>query len=170
MRRLASCLNIIDNISEWSGRFAAFLIPCLVVAMFYEVVARYGFNSPTRWAHETSIFLFGSSMILVGAYTLRYRAHVNVDLIYGRFSPRGKAILDLISSVLFFTFIVILVWKGWDFGLTAVRHFEHTDTLWSPPIYYFKMTLPIGATLIFLQGVAKFIRDASIAVTGREVQ
>ena len=46
---------------------------------------------------------------------------------------------------------------------------EHTDTAWSPPIYFFKMTLPVGATLIFLQGVAKFIRDLIFVVTGKEV-
>lgn len=166
MRKLASVLHIIDNISEWSGKIISLLIPCIVVIMTYEVVARYIFNSPTLWAYESTIFLFGGSMILGGAYTLRHRAHVNVDIVYEHLSPRGKAILDLITATLFFLFVGVLVWKGLEFGLTSVRYFEHTDSQWSPPIYFFKMSLPIGAGLIFLQGLAKFIRDLTTAVTG----
>jgi len=170
MWKLASMLSIIDSISEWSGRVVCFLIPCTVVVMVYEVVARYGFNAPTEWAYESTIFLFGACMIIGGAYTHRYGAHVNVDIVYGRLSSRGKAILDLFTTMLFFLFVGILLWRGWEFGLTSVRNLEHTDTLWSPPIYFFKMTLPIGAGLLFLQGLAKFIRNLTTAVTGRGAQ
>ena len=138
--------------------------------MVYEVVARYGFNAPTVWAYELTIFLFGACMIIGGAYAHRYGAHVNVDIVYGRLSPRGKAILDLLTAAIFFLFVGILLWRGWEFGLTSVRNLERSDTLWAPPYYFFKMTLPIGAGLVFLQGLAKFIRDLTTAVTGRGAQ
>jgi len=169
MQRLRSLLRTIDNISEYSGRLVSLLSIGLVVAITYEVGARYGFNAPTEWNYETSIFLFGSYIILGGAYALRHGAHVKVDIIYGYLSPRARATFDLLTCWLFFFFCGILVWKGWQFGWTSVMALEHTDTAWSPPIYYFKMTLPIGAILLFLQGAAKFIRDLIFVVTGKEV-
>jgi len=170
MRKLASLINIIDSISEWTGRVICYLIPIIVVEMIYEVVARYGFNAPTIWSYEVTYFLAGTAIIIGGAYTLLHRAHVNVDIVYARFSPRRRAILDVISSVLFFAFLVILVWKGGQFALKAVRFFEHSDSLWSPPLYHFKMMLPIGAGLLLLQGLANLIRNLIMAVTGREAQ
>ena len=170
MRKLASVLSTIDSISEWSGRIISLLIPCIVAVMFYEVVARYAFNAPTVWAYELTIFLFGGCMIIGGAYAHRYSSHVNVDIVYGRLSPRVKAILDLLTATLFFLFVGILLWRGMDFALTSIRNLELTDTLWAPPIYLFKISLPIGAGLIFLQGIAKLIRDLTTAITGRVAQ
>jgi len=169
MRILASVLNAIDNISEWTGRVVSFLIAIAVVAMSYEVIARYGFGAPTIWSYEVSYFLCGTAMIIGGAYALRYRSHVNVDIAYARFPPRAKAVLDVVSSVLFFAFVGILVWKGAGFAWKSLRFLEHSDSLWLPPLYPFKVVLFIGACLITLQGLAKFIRDLTTAVTGREV-
>ena len=169
MRKLVWLLNIIDNISEWTGRAVSFLIAIAVVAMSYEVIARYAFNAPTIWSYEVSYFLCGTAMIIGGAYALRYRSHVNVDIAYARVPRRGKTILDVVSSVLFFAFVGVLVWKGAGFALKSLRFFEHSDSLWSPPLYPFKIALFIGACLITLQGLGKFIRDLTTAVTGREV-
>ena len=169
MRKLVPLLNIIDNVSEWTGRAVSLLIPLIVIAMSYEVVARYAFNAPTIWSYEISYFLAGTAMIIGGAYALRHAAHVNVDIFYARFFSRGKAIMDVVSSVLFFAFIGVLVWKGAGFALKSLRFLEHSDSLWSPPLYPFKVALFIGACLMLLQGLAKFIRDLTTAVTGRKV-
>ena len=168
MRILGAILNTIDSISEWSGRIIIFLLPIVVLEMTYEVVVRYGFNAPTEWSYEVTIFGCGTIIIIGGAYTLLHKGHVNVDLVYSHLSLRRKAILDLISSVLFFLYVGVLVWLGGKIGVKSVMFFEHSDSLWAPPLYFFKMALPVGASLLLLQGLAKFIRDLATAVTGRE--
>jgi len=170
MRKLVRLLDIIDSLSEWTGRVAGFLIIFTVLVMVYEVVARYGFKAPSIWGFELTIFLCGTAMIIGGAYTLRYAGHVNVDILHSRFSLRGRAILDMVTATLFFAFVGMLAWKGWEFGWGSVQNFEHTDSLWEPPVYPFKMMLPIAAWLIVLQGLAKFIRDLTMAITGREAR
>jgi len=170
MQKLASLLNIIDSISEWTGKIVSFLIPLICLEMMYEVVGRYGFGAPTIWSFELSYFLCGTAIIIGGAYALRHGAHVNVDIVYTRFSPRGKAILDVLSAVVFFAFVGTMAWLAVGFGLKSVQYLEHSDSLWAPPVYPFKMMLPIGAFLITLQGLAKFVRDLIMAVTGREVK
>ena len=166
MRRLMRILDLIDWLSDSSGKVFSLLLPALALVMGFEVIARYVFNNPTVWGYELSMFLFGASAILGGAYALRWRAHVNVDIFTSRISPRKRAVLDLVTSVVFFAFVGTLLWKGYTFAAKSVAGLEHTDTLWSPPIYYFKITLPVGAALILLQGVADQIRNLIAAIRG----
>ena len=39
-----------------------------VFVYYYEVIARYVFNSPTNWVHESMFLMFGMQYILAGAY------------------------------------------------------------------------------------------------------
>ena len=49
--------------------------------------------------------MFGMQYMLCGAFAYREDQHVRVDVVYAKFSPRGKAIADIITSVFFFIFI-----------------------------------------------------------------
>jgi TRAP-type mannitol/chloroaromatic compound transport system permease small subunit len=106
--------------------------------------------------------------MLGGGYTMLHRTHVNVDILYNRLTARGKAVLDLISSVLFFSFALVLIWMGMNFAWNSVQALETSATTWAPPIYPIKLSIPIGSVLLLLQGVAKFILDLSAAFKGGE--
>jgi TRAP-type mannitol/chloroaromatic compound transport system permease small subunit len=163
-------LNSIERLSEWSGRVTAFLLLALAGVIGYEVTVRYGFDSPTIWGTQLAQMLFGTYVVLGGAYALRYRVHVNMDAIYARFSPRTKAIVDLVTSMAFFFAIAFLLWQGVILGWEATMKWETSVvTTWRQPIWPVKLMIPIGALLIFLQGLAKFIRDFCLAITGKEL-
>ena len=168
MRVLVAIVNTIDNISEWSGKAVSFLIPIICFVMMYEVIGRYGLNAPTVWSFELSFFLCGTAIIVGGAYALRHGSHVNVDIVYARFSPRVRATLDVITAFVFFAFVGVMAWLSVDFAGKSVKYLEHSDSLWAPPVFPFKMMMPLGAWLITLQGFSKFIRDLTFAITGRE--
>ncbi len=165
---MSRVLHFIDLISEGVGKVSAFLILALSLVIGYEVVLRYGFNHPTIWAHETSVMIFGAYFILGGAWVLSVRGHVNMDVVYGRLSPRKKALIDLITFWFFVLFCAVLVWKGGEAAWYTIKTWQHSETVWSPPIGPIKLMLPIGAFLLLLQGVAKFVRDAITLVKGRE--
>ena len=167
MQKFERVFHIIDFISEWTGKIFSFLIAGVVAVIVYEVTARYVFNRPTMWSNELTTFLFGAAMIVGGAYTLRYGAHVRVDVVYSRWSPRTQAIFDMATSVFFFTFCILLLWKGAEVGWPSVLRRETSWSDWRPPIYPLRMMIPVGASLILLQGMAEFIRNILTAVTGR---
>ena len=169
MQKLRSVLNIIDSLNDRFGKLVSFLIVPIFAVVIYEIVMRYGLNNPTNWAFETTQFVFGSYVILAGAYTLLHGSHVNMDIIYGRFSPRAKAVVDLFTSGLFFFFVIVLVWLGIKAGLGSVQLQETSGTPWDPIVYPVRLMIPLAAFLLLLQGVAKFIRDLVVAATGREV-
>ncbi len=161
-------LRVIDHISNWSGKIGSFLILFMIAIVVYEVVLRYVFDSPTLWAHETAQFIFGAMTILGGAYALFHGAHVKMDVLYSRFSPRTKAILDLITAFLFFIFCAVLLWTGGEEAWESIALLERSNSQWRPPIYPIKVVVPVAAFLILLQGLAKFIRDLITTATGKE--
>ena len=169
MRSIKFALRTIDRLSEGIGLLVSVLMPAMVVVLAIEVVARYVFNSPTIWAYDTAIFMFGSTGLLGGAYALKRKEHINVDLFYARLSPRGKAVLDVITGLLFFFFMALVVVYGWTSAIEAIKGGEATATLWGPPIGHFKLMIPIGAALLILQGLANWIRSLYLAATNREL-
>ena len=166
MGALKSLLHAIDAINEWVGTIASFLILVITGITFYEIVCRYGFNSPSEWSFELTGFIFLGYTVLGGGYTLLYSGHVNTDILYTRLSARGKAILDVMTAVLFFVFAVAFIWAGWRLAWTATLGGEHSGTPWNPPVYIPMWLLPVGGVLLLLQGTAKFIRDLLFIATG----
>jgi len=168
MGKVKRLLELIDNLNEWVGRIIAPLSLVMIAVIVCEVLLRYIFNNPTIWAHETAAMLFGAYFILGGGYALRHRAHVNMDVIYDRLSLRGKGILDVVTSPLFFIFCGLLLWEGGQMFWNALQIGERTSSYWKPLTYPVKLMIPLGASLILLQGSAKLIRDLHIAITGKE--
>ena len=152
-------VDFIDWINGWVGEFIAYWSVMAVFVYFYEVLARYVFNSPTNWAHEGMFLMFGMQYLLAGGYAAREDAHVRVDIIYEQLSERAKAITDIVTSIFFFIFTVTLLVTGTIFVLDAISVWEVSFTEWSIQYWPVKFSITIGALLIILQGVAKLIRD-----------
>ncbi len=139
-----------------------------MLVLVYEVVMRYYFTRPTIWAHETSCMLYGAHFVIGGAYALQRGAFVNVEVLYIRFSKRGRAVLDLITWTMFYVFVGTLLWKSipWAWESFTVREFS--DSTWGPYVWPIKMAIPFASLLMLLQGMTKTIKDAYLAVTGRD--
>ena len=167
MKRLAFVVGFIDGISLWSGKALSYLLFPLIAILVYGVVVRYAFDKPIIWGHETSVFIFGTIGFLAGAYALQREAHVRMDIIYNRFSPRGRAVVDVVMALFFFYFIIALLWKGGVYAAHSIVISEQSGSYWNPVLYPFKIVIPIAAFLILLQGIAKFIRDIFFIIHGR---
>jgi len=158
--------DAIEWVNVRAGQYVAWWSLMAVFVYYYEVVARFIFNSPTNWVHESMFLMFGMQYMLSGAYAYREDQHVRVDVVYAKFSPRGKAIADIITSVFFFIFIGTMVVTGYRFAADSVAFGEHSFTEWGIQYWPVKLTIPIGAGLLLLQGVAKLIKDV-LLVTRR---
>jgi TRAP-type mannitol/chloroaromatic compound transport system permease small subunit len=67
---------------------------------------------------------------------------------------------------LFLLYVGVLLWAGSEFAWDAYAGNERSGTLWNPVIWPYKLVVPLGAALIFLQGLAQLIRDIRALVTG----
>ena len=167
MDKLRRCLGVVDNISEWSGRFAWLLVPLLMLSVTYEVVARYVFKSPTLWGFDIDQFLLIIIVTLGGGWTLLHRGHVNVDIVYSHFKPRVRAIIDVLTYAVVFWLMLILLREFGSNALGSLNLRETTQSTWAPPVYPIKLLATAGIIIFFLQTLAQFTRDLVAAVTGK---
>jgi len=151
--------DAIEAVNVKAGEYVAYWAVISVFVYYYEVMARFLFNSPTNWVHESMFLMFGMQYMISGAYAYREDQHVRVDVVYAKLSPRGKAIADIISSVFFFIFTLTMLWTGARFAMDAVNNGETSFTEWGIQYWPVKLTIPIGAALIVLQGISKLIKD-----------
>jgi TRAP-type mannitol/chloroaromatic compound transport system permease small subunit len=163
-------LKIIDTINEWFGKAVSFLILPIVGILVFITLIRYGFSASTLWSDQISLFLTGPYFILGGAYTLLHNGHVNMDVVYNRFSRRVRAILDLFTAMLFFLFSGLFFWKAVGYSLDSLAILETTGSTLYFPLYPIKLIIPVAPFLLFLQGVPKFIRNLNIAIKGESYE
>jgi TRAP-type mannitol/chloroaromatic compound transport system permease small subunit len=113
--------------------------------------------------------LYGGYIVLAGAYTLLAKGHVNVDIIWGRLSPRRRAILDVCTASLTFLYLGVLFWMSLEATIESWKVGETTMSHWAPPYYPLRTTVPVGVLLFMLQALAQLIRDILTAVHGKEM-
>ena len=151
--------RLVSRVNGMAGELVAYWSIIAVFAYYYEVVARYVFNSPTNWAHEGMFLMFGMQYLIAGGFCLRENAHVRVDVIYSQLSKRTRAIMDLITSVFFFIFVLTLLTTGWIFFNDAFVVREVSFTEWGVQYWPVKLALPVGAVLLLIQGIAQLFKD-----------
>ncbi|MDD4859562.1 MAG: TRAP transporter small permease subunit [Dehalococcoidales bacterium] len=170
MQTIKKILSLIDSLSKWSGVILAPLVLVYLSIIVYEIVSRYVFNSPTRWAHELGTYIFGAQFILAGAYCFWRGGFVNVEILYEKLSKRGKATMDTFMYALPLFICAVMIKYGWSFFLAAAKINEHSNTTWGPPLYPLRLMIPVGAALLLLQTTVKFVRDIHLAITGKELR
>ncbi|MEM9146351.1 MAG: TRAP transporter small permease subunit [Pseudomonadota bacterium] len=158
--------GMVDRLSFYAGEFVSYWAVIAVFVYYYEVIARYVFNSPTNWAHEGMFLMFGMQYLIAGAYASLTEAHVRVDIFYAKWSPLGKAWVDLFTSIFFFIFAGTLLVTGWIFAMDATVVNEISFSEWQIAYWPFKWAMVVGGLLLVLQGVAKLSRDIQTIMNG----
>jgi len=157
---MQNLLLFVDSVSTWVGKAFSWLIVALTLLISWEVFSRYALDHPHAWAFDVMIMLYGTLLMMAGAYTLSKNGHVRGDVLYGFFPPRLQAGLDLSLYLLFFIpGVVAFVWAGYNYAAESWVINEHSNiTADGPPIYPFKTIIPIAGAFILVQGVVEIIR------------
>ena len=168
---LAALIHALDAVGIWSGKIVAWLILPMVMSLVYEVAARYLFDAPTIWAYDMTFMLYGSFFMLGSAYTLQKGGHIRTDNFYGEWSVRRQGWTDAACYlVLFFPAIAIFTVLSWDYFVRSWGQSERIVTSpWMPPVYPFKLTMPVAGALLFLQGISEFLKSLWAGLHGERL-
>ena len=171
MTRLNKVIKIIDAVSDRTGRIVGWIAAPMIIALIYEVFARYVFHRPTIWSYEITYMIYGTHFLLGAAYTLKVKGHIRIDILYMRFPPRGRALIDVLGYlILFFPIMFILVIASFDMAKDAFVIQEVSQfTPWQPVLWPFKSVICVGFSLLILQGIAEFIRCVITLVRGEAI-
>lgn len=173
MRRWSRVAAAVDGLNEWIGRGVEWLALAMVLIGAYNALARYATRFTDLALASNALFelqwyLFSLIFLLGAAYGLNHDVHVRVDVLYGRLSARGKAVVDLLGSVLFLApFCVLMLWVSFP----AVRNSwvirEVSPDPGGLPRYPIKALILVSFGLLLLQGLSQIMKQVVILRTGR---
>ena len=165
---LIRTVRIIDRFTDTTGVWIAWLNVPLVLAVAYEVIARYAFNAPTIWSFDVTYMLYGTIFMLGAAYALHKGAHIRTDFFYETWSDRTRGMVDSISYIVFFfPSILMLFAASWSEAWYAFGIGETSEqTPWRPILWPFKAVVPLTCVLLLVQGVSELIKSFYAARTG----
>jgi TRAP-type mannitol/chloroaromatic compound transport system permease small subunit len=153
-------LLFVDKVSTFIGHAFSWLIVTLTVLITWEVFSRYALDAPHAWAFDIMIQMYGTLFMMAGAYTLAKAGHVRGDVLYGFFTPRVQASIDLTLYILFFIpGVIALTYAGYYYAGDSWRILEHSSiTADGPPLYQFKSVIPVAGAILLVQGIVEIIR------------
>ena len=167
MAKIRMLVHFIDAVSEWSGRIFSWLVIAIISLSLFEVFTRRFLGKPTIWTHEIISYLFCGAVLLTIGYTLKHKAHANVDILYEKFSPKTKAILDLITYALFLViFTIVVLYEGTRFAAISWEMMERTPSAFNFYIFPAKTMLPVGFLLVALQMISDIIKNIVFLAKG----
>ncbi|MFO1360963.1 MAG: TRAP transporter small permease subunit [Burkholderiales bacterium] len=169
---LVKLVRTIDRFTDTTGLWIASLSIPLVLAVCYEVIARYVFDAPTIWSFDVTYMLYGTLFMLGCAYALHKGAHIRTDFFFERWSVRTRGIIDSIAYlVLFFPAFILFLAVSWNEGYYAWTINETSEqTPWRPLLWPYKMVVPLACLLLLIQGVSETIKSLWAARTGMELE
>ena len=167
LNRLQQLARALDRLAELTGRSISWLTLAMVIVTLAVVVLRYAFDTGSIALQESVTYLHAAVFMLCAAYTLKHDAHVRVDIFYQRWSPRARAWVDLLGTLLLLAPVCIFI---------MVASLDYVSSSWSihegsreagglDGVYLLKTAIPLMAALLLLQGCAQAIHSL-LTITG----
>jgi len=168
---IRSILDAVDKVSIWAGKTVSWLLLVLIFALTYDTFMRYMFRSPTVWAFDISYMLGGTIMLMGMAWVTVRREQVRVDILYTRYSPKMKVIVDaVLNFLLFFPLFAMLLQKAVPRAMYSFTIGEFSEVgFWRPLLWPYRWMIVVALTLWVLTTLGWVIRDLYKLKRGEEL-
>lgn len=170
LQALSKLQAAIDGFIDGLGRAISWFTLVMVIVMAVIVLLRYGFNIGWIAMQESVVYMHAFVFMLGAAYTLNKDEHVRVDIFYQKFSPKNKALVDLLGTLLFLLPVFgFLFYYSLDYVLASWRLLETSAEAGGiPGVFVLKTLLLVMPVLMILQGVAIAIKQLLIITKGED--
>ena len=149
----------IDALSEWVGRWVAWLLLFAVLISAANAVVRKAFNMSSNGFLEIQWYLFAATFLLASGYTLMRQEHVKIDVISGRFSKRTQVWIDIIGICVFlFPFVIVIIKLAMPLVINAYVTQEVSSNAGGLIRWPVFALLPAGLLLLGIQAVSELIK------------
>ncbi|MBP0028582.1 TRAP transporter small permease subunit [Roseofilum reptotaenium CS-1145] len=160
----------IDRLNERIGRAAYWLTLVMVGVGSWNVFGRYvgravGQNLSSNALLEIQWYLFDLVFLLGTAYTLKHNNHVRVDVIQSRLTPKQKAWVDLVGSLLFLIpFCTMILFYSTGSVVNSWKLLENSPDPGGLVRYPIKTMILVSFGLLILQGISQAIKNLDFVV------
>ena len=163
MTSLLSISRVIDAVSAVIGRSMSWLILMAVIVSTVNAVIRKLFDVSSNAWLELQWVLFGAVFLLCSPWTLMSNEHIRIDIVNSLLSKGTRNWIDVIGHVLFLMPLnVIMMLVSWPFAIRSLMINEQSVNAGGLAQWPAKFLIPIGFTLLFIQGISELIKRVAI--------
>lgn len=173
--RLLPLARRIDNLNNWIGKLCYFLVLLMIVLGVWNVIGRFlgraiGMNLTSNILIEGQWYAFTLIFMLGAGYTLLHDGHVRVDVFYTNWSPRKRAMVNLLGTIVFLIpFGVLASIASWGAIVNSWSVLEMSPDPGGLPRYPLKSMILVSFGLLLLQGISEIIKNWAILTGDRTV-
>lgn len=145
----------LDVFSEISLKFSALLLLVIILAIWYQVFARFFYIS-TKGIEEMGSYLLIWVCYLGVAFGLKKGRHIRVDIIYGRMPKNIQRIFLIIGNLICILYSIIITWEG--IKMIGVFHkLGELSLILRIPLYIVNIAVPVGMVLFALEALREIV-------------
>ena len=159
MNALLKLSQLIDSITEFVGKSIIWVVLVVTLISCGNAIMRYTINYSSNAFLEIQWYLFAVIFLFGAGYTLKKNEHVRIDLIAGKFSKRGQAMIDIFGIIFFLMPMAIaIMWMSWPIFLLALKTNEMSSNAGGLILWPARLMVPVGFFLLVMQGVSELIK------------
>ncbi len=156
-------MRLVDAMNRFIGRITMYLIFVMIAVLIYSTIMK-SFFTPSLFTLEIAQFLMVAYFLLGGPYSMQTGDHVRMDLVYGMWSDKTRAWVDIFTAIFLFTYLIILLYgaissTAYSMGVGANGILERKFSAWRPYMWPIKTIMLIGIFLMLLQAMSAFFKD-----------
>lgn len=157
---IGKTLNVLDRalsiFEDWT-LFVSVIVA--LVALFCNVVLRYGFNYTLAWSEELVREVIIYTTFIGCCAAIKNRSMIKIDASVQLF-PKLKMPLTYFSNLVILIFSVMMMVYGWQMAAMQARTFQKTLILQIPLVYLYAI-LPLTGVLMFIRTIQVIYQDFS---------
>lgn len=159
MNALLALARAIDALNERVGRWVTWLVLVAVAISAANAIVRKAFDMSSNAFLEVQWYLFSAIFLLCAGWTLLRNEHIRIDVVAGRFSKRTQTWIDVFGTLFFLIPMSLLIlYESVPWAIRAVESGEYSPSAGGLILWPAKILVPIGFTLLLLQGVSELIK------------
>jgi len=151
-------LNVLDKVLTFFEDWTLFIsVIVALVALFFNVVLRYGFNYTLAWSEELVREVIIYTTFIGCCAAVKNRSMIKIDASVQLF-PKLKTLLTYFSNTVILIFSVMMMVYGWQMAAMQARTFQKTLILQIPLVYLYAI-LPLTGVLMFIRTLQVMYQD-----------
>lgn len=151
-------LNFLDRILTFIEEWTLFLTVIIaLLALFANVVLRYGFNYSLAWSEELVRIVIIYTTLIGCSTAIKDQSMIKIDALV-QIAPKLKTALSWLSNVVTLIFSCMMVYYGWQMAELQLRTFQKTIIMQIPLVYLYSI-LPMMGVMMFIRTIQVIYRD-----------
>ena len=150
---MVKLIKYFEQMSLAFAWLAAWLFVLSGIMLSYEVMMRYFFISPTKWAAELSQLCLIYGTLLAMPWMLQNRRHIQINAVTERLGKKIQHLLSLLTLFILMIFSGYVTIYGWLIFYDSYERGRTTGSLLDLPSWIAELSVPVFFFILLIQAI-----------------